>query len=249
MTKLHHWSEAPHAFYLDPAEWRAPFTLKESEARHLSQVLRIKPGETVKLLDGDGREGLFKVLRAGKNNVELNLLEEIIHPPPEARAIMAIAWTKALRRGYFMEKAVELGAWGIWFWQAERSQGKIPADGEKNWLGQLAAGAKQCGNPFIPHVAVFTGLRELITAADGLDRRIVLWEEAAFSPLIASEQLGQKGDTLYVIGPEGGIAEGEITAMRDGGFAVANLGDLVFRCETAASYCLALHHFYSRRNS
>ena len=98
-------------------------------------------------------------------------------PAPESRAVMALAFSKAVRRGFFMEKAVELGAHAIWLWQGDHSQGKLPADAAEACRGQLIAGAKQCGNPWLPQVEALTGgVDELVRRAATADRRILPWE-------------------------------------------------------------------------
>ncbi|MCL2123494.1 MAG: 16S rRNA (uracil(1498)-N(3))-methyltransferase, partial [Desulfovibrionaceae bacterium] len=143
-------------FYLPPEQWHPPFCIEGQEARHITRVLRLASGAELRLLDGAGREGLFHIAGVGKEHVELVLLSEKRHPAPVCRAIMAVAWNKAIRRGFFLEKAVELGAAEIWCWQALRSQGRIPDDARASWQGRLVAGLKQCGNPYLPLVRIFS---------------------------------------------------------------------------------------------
>ena len=132
-----------HRFYLPPDQWAHDLWLEGQEARHLVQVLRLAPGEEVLLLDGRGRSGRFAIAETGKKKARLVLLEEQTAPAPQSRAIMALAFSKAVRRGFFMEKAVELGAHAVWLWQGDHSQGKLPADAAEACRGQLIAGAKQ----------------------------------------------------------------------------------------------------------
>ena len=128
-----------HTFYIAPEYWGRQCTLAGQEARHLSQVLRIASGDTVRLLDGAGRSGLFRVCAVRKRDVDLEMTEETIHPRPASRAILALAWSKATRRGFFMEKAVEFAAHEIWLWQGDHSQGRMPADAGEAWTGPMIA--------------------------------------------------------------------------------------------------------------
>ncbi|MBE6440902.1 MAG: 16S rRNA (uracil(1498)-N(3))-methyltransferase [Desulfovibrio desulfuricans] len=235
-------------FYLPPERWGAQPTLEGQEARHLAQVLRIAPGAQVGLLDGRGRSGVFTVLESGKRTVRLARVSETLTPAPNARAVMALAYSKAVRRGFFMEKAVELGAHAVWLWQGERSQGRLsPAAGEAS-LGQMIAGAKQSGNPWLPEVRVLTrGVDELAERAREADHRILPWELQDGVHMLTPELAGQTGLTVYVIGPEGGFSERELTVLRQAQFTAVSLGCRVLRCETAATLCLGLHWWASQQ--
>jgi len=232
-------------FYLPPEQWKPPFGLDGQEARHITKVLRLGPGAELRLLDGAGREGVFRVAAVRKDRVELAPLSETTHSAPVCRAIVAVAWSKAVRRGFFLEKAVELGAAELWCWQARRSQGRMPDDVRENWQGGLVAGLKQCGNPYLPVVRVFSGgARELAAHAPGLPR-ILLQEPGESCPMIDLAQLGRKGDTVYIIGPEGGFDPRERETLITAGCVSASLGERPLRWETAAMMCLSLHWFCS----
>ena len=130
-----------HRFYLPPEQWAHDLWLEGQEAKHLVQVLRLAPGEEVLLLDGQGRSGRFAIAETAKKKARLVLQEEQMAPAPESRAVMALAFSKAVRRGFFMEKAVELGAHAIWLWQGDHSQGKLPADAAEACRGQPSSAA------------------------------------------------------------------------------------------------------------
>jgi 16S rRNA (uracil1498-N3)-methyltransferase len=230
-------------FYLPPERWQPPFCLEGQEARHITKTLRLAPGAEVRLLDGVGREGLFCIARVCKERVEFSLLSEITHPVPACRAILAIAWNKAVRRGFFLVPAVELGAAEIWCWQARRSQGRMPDDVRKNWMGQLVAGLKQCGNPYLPLVRAFPGGARALAAHAPEKPRILLQEPGGRCPVLDLARLGRQGDTVYVIGPEGGFDPQETEMLITAGCAPASLGERPLRWETAAIMCLSLHQF------
>ena len=235
-----------HRFYLPPEQWAHDLWLEGQEARHLVQVLRLAPGEEVLLLDGQGRSGRFSIAETAKKKARLVLQEEQMAPAPESRAVMALAFSKAVRRGFFMEKAVELGAHAIWLWQGDHSQGKLPADAAEACRGQLIAGAKQCGNPWLPQVeALAGGVDELVRRAAAADRRILPWEMQDTVNMLTPRLAGRSGTTVYVIGPEGGFSQRELDSLRAAQFTFVSLGARVLRCETAATLCLGLHWWAS----
>lgn len=235
-------------FYLPPGQWHDQVTLEGQEAHHLARVLRIPVGTQVTLLNGQGRTGTFTVCRIQKSTVHLTCVAETTTAAPRARAVMALASSKAVRRGFFMEKAVELGAHAVWLWQADRSQGTLSPAAEEACRRQMIAGAKQCGNPWLPDVAVLPqGVEELTERAAQAQYRILPWEGQVASCLLSPRLVGQEGLTVYVIGPEGGFSDRERVALQKADFTAVSLGARVLRCETAAVICLGLHWWVSQQ--
>ncbi|MDR3358281.1 MAG: 16S rRNA (uracil(1498)-N(3))-methyltransferase [Desulfovibrio sp.] len=237
------------AFYLPPECWGAEVCLKGQDARHLAGVLRLGKDSRVVLLDGRGRLGRFRIRGIDRESVHLERLEEQMFPRPVARAAMALAVSKAARRGFFLEKAVELGAHAIWIWQAEHSQNRLASSSEQSWRLRMIAGAKQCKNPWIPELRLlFRGIGEVAELAAAADRRVLLWEMQENVPLLSTETAGKEGLSVYVVGPEGGFSRRELAVLDAAGFVPASLGTRVLRCETAAALCLGLHWWASHLN-
>lgn len=210
-------------------------------------VLRLKPGNELLLLDGRGQSAFCRILAIRGNALDLEMIRQWESPRPESRPIIALALSKAVRRGFFFEKAAELGAWEIWLWQAERSQGAITEKLVQSCRAQLAAGAKQCHNAWFPALETVANAEKLAEKAQECASRLLPWEQKAGEPVIGLDQLGRKGDTVYVIGPEGGMTEQEAACLMQSGFAPVSLGERVLRCETAATLCLGLHCWASQR--
>ncbi|MBD5417740.1 MAG: 16S rRNA (uracil(1498)-N(3))-methyltransferase [Desulfovibrio sp.] len=223
----------------------AEILLDGQEAVHL-RVLRLEPGEAALLLDGKGRIGRCRVLAVGRREARLALLGWSFVPQPKSRAVMALALSKAVRRGFFMEKAAELGASGVWLWQGDHSQGRFPENAAAASLGQLVAGAKQCGNPWLPEVRAFDDIGGVIAQAAGADFRLLPWERQEGVPMLEPGMAGRAGVTVYVIGPEGGFSPRELAALREAAFTPVSLGARILRCETAAALCLGLHWWASQ---
>lgn len=228
------------SFYLPPDSWQPPYRLEGDEARHLAKVLRLGPGATVRCFDGAGREGLFTV-ETVKGGVTLELQSESMSTAPGCESWLALGWNKSTRRGWILEKAVELGATGILFWEASRSQGGMPGEPKATWSAQLVAGAKQCGNPWLPRIEMVQGgAAGVISRCRDFDQRYLLWESTDVGRGLDVSDLTGKARRVFVIGPEGGLTDAEAGRFQDAGFDAVTLGRRPLRWETAALLCLGL---------
>ncbi len=231
----------PDAFYLPPEGWGEPFVLTGSEAAHCARVLRKRPGEVVRLFDGQGREGLFEITAVSKDRVSLTARSLNRAPHPEIRIHLAAGFSRPARRDFFLEKAVELGAASIAFWQAARSQGRMPETPKEAWTAAAVSAAKQCGAAFVPRIETIAGgASGLIIHGAAWDRRFLLWEDPGLTRRISLADVAAPGDALFVLGPEGGLAPDEVRTFLDAGFTPLSLGPRVLRWETAGLAVLAL---------
>jgi 16S rRNA (uracil1498-N3)-methyltransferase len=244
-----------NSYHLPPDKWPAQpgarTVLSGPEARHLLGVLRARPGERLRLFDGLGRHGLFEIVAVlGKDKAEVAAQTLEIDPKPASGLVLALGWNKSSRRDWVLEKAVELDALGLLFWQAVRSQGSPPAEAKDSWREKCVQAAKQCGSAWLPELGIVAGgvdgLARIAASADGCyDACYVLDENAPQDALPDPASLAT-GSNLVVIGPEGGLERNEAEALVRAGFKPLSLGPRPLRWETAALYCLGLAHFAAR---
>lgn len=219
--------------------------LEDAEAHHLSAVLRVQKEEEVELMDGKGSIAQAKVLAFPKKTVELRLGAIEVFPEPQGGLILAVAWGKAARRSYVVEKAVEFGAKSLWFWQAARSNYPLPKSGDVG-QGSLLAGAKQCRNPFLPELLPLKSAKAMLEkvaslSADMPVHKHLLVEADHEGQLLGPQALAQQGYTVAIIGPEGGLTPEEVALFTKQGFQAYSMGKSVLRVESAALLVLGLH--------
>lgn len=242
-----------NSFYLAENMWPSHVgdtaVLTGGEARHMLTVLRSAENQTVRLFDGLGRDGLFRISSKEKNRALLETLQLNLHPVPINGLTLAIGWGKSKRRNYLFEKTVEMAGQGIVFWQAARSQGRVPNSPKDTWNEKCIQAAKQCGNLFLPALGTLPeGINGLIEFARDFDRCYIAWESADISQCLSPDSFSQ-GRSLVVIGPEGGFDDVEPEALLAAGFTAVSLGNSILRWETAATYCLSLAFYAGQKTS
>jgi len=230
-----------HTFYLSPEKWTEPYVLDQDEAHHLSRVLRMGPGQKVRILDGQGRMGFFLVQNCTRKEVLLEPEQIWTRPEPSRKLHLALGWNKSSRRSWLLEKAVELGAWRVVFWTGQNSQGRMERFRTDNWHKRLVSAAKQSINPWIPEIVCLRqGIHELITYAGSIPAKLVLWEQEKVQSLLDAYLQNKSPERVVVVGPEGGLTRQELEELNQAGFVSACLGPRVLRWETAALSVLCL---------
>lgn len=238
-------------FHLPPAAWQSG-VLTGDEARHLSQVLRIKPGGTVTVFDGLGRRAEAAVLSVSRDHVALKLGDAQSPPPPMPAITLAQAIPKGKNMDLIVQKAVELGVSAI---QPLVTRNTVvqPGEGKSDkWRRTALEACKQCGQDTLPDIADPLPLdRWLTTCGAGVPPAASLRLIASLAPGAQPfrETLRSHPATTAVtllIGPEGDFTLEETTAALAAGFLPVSLGSIVLRVETATLFSLsALRYEFS----
>jgi 16S rRNA (uracil1498-N3)-methyltransferase len=234
-------------FHLPASEWQSA-SLTGDEARHLSQVLRIKPGETITVFDGMGQRAKAEVLTVSRDLVSLKLGEPESPPIPLPEITLAQAIPKGKNMDLIVQKAVELGIARI---QPLVTKNTIvqPGEGKSDkWRRNALEACKQCGQDTFPKIADPLPFdRWIASLTESIDLKIIASLAPGALPLRETlhRHPGTTAATLLV-GPEGDFTAQEVDAAIAAGFHPVSLGSIILRVETATLYCLsALRYEFS----
>jgi 16S rRNA (uracil1498-N3)-methyltransferase len=215
--------------------------LPEQAGLHLARVLRLDAGAPITLFDGTGGEYAGTLERDGKKF----WARVGAHTPIERESPLTITLVQGVARGermdLIMQKATELGVARIVPVFAERSV--VKADGKQrerkreHWQAIVISACEQCGRNRVPEVAEPLALGDAIAALPAAGVRCLLAADAQ-QPLSA---LARRTDAsiALLIGPEGGLADGEEQFAFANGFTACRLGPRIMRTETAGLAALA----------
>ena len=219
--------------------------LPPSAARHV-QVLRMQPGETVTLFNGEGGEFDAVIERMGRSDVDVVVGS---HRPVEretARPVHLVVGMPANERmDWLVEKATELGVASIQPVLAQRSvlklQGERAGKKQAHWQGVAIAACEQSGRNKVPTVHPVVGLGQWVSALGTIARtsqcRLLLSLAAQAQPILTAAE--HQAEVLLLSGPEGGMTAQEEELALGIGFRRATLGPRVLRAETAPLAALA----------
>jgi 16S rRNA (uracil1498-N3)-methyltransferase len=233
-----------HRFYLPPAQCQGPtLGLTGPEAHHALDVLRLRKGDTVGVLDGAGREFECTVRGIDRKTVTLEVCQTYSSPAPDCRVTLVQAIPKGKLLETIIQKATELGACRVVPLLSERVATRLDNDAGAHKAGkwqQIAVEAiKQCGQRWLPQVETPATLPALLAGGERFDLSLVgaLRADARHPRHYFKEHPA----TLRLwIGPEGDFTDAELAAIQKSGAQPMNLGPLVLRCDTAAVYALSI---------
>jgi len=223
------------------------------EAHHALNVLRLKRGELVAVLDGTGNEFLCAVENSSRNAVTLSVSLKNSTPPPPCSITLMLAVPKGKIIESIIQKAVELGARRIVPLLTERVITSLDAEGagqkRDKWQQSAIEAIKQCGAAWLPKVESPTAMVQVLARRETFDLSLVgsLQKERRHPHECLDEfrvKCKRPPQSVAVwIGPEGDFTPEELQAIQTSGAMPVSLGRLVLRVETAAIYCLSILNY------
>lgn len=216
----------------------------KGEAEHIRRVLRLKAGDAVHVLDGEGMRYRVRLTDVDREEVRGAVLHREGY---DSESPVAVHLGQCLLKGQAMDgvvrRAVELGAASITPVVAARCQVPLKSAGGKigRWREIARAAAKQSGRSKIPPVhEAAAGLPAFCEHHAHADLKLIFWEEEATARLGDLRPAGVPANAALLIGPEGGFEAAEVAAARGFGFLPVGLGPRILRAETAPLVALAL---------
>ncbi len=183
-------------------------TVPVLQQRHLTKVLRLKPGDKLSYTDGLGNVGEGRLQSSGIERGQEHQVER-----PSDLVVAAAPPTNKERQRFLVEKLTEMGTKRLIWIKTKHSEGRVAKDAK-----------------------LFSWVLSAVEQSRGAWLMDVSSELIPLSALDASKVFCQPGGSdepmpgdVLVVGPEGGFAENEIAGERQFG-----LGPTILRVETAA---------------
>lgn len=211
------------------------------EAHHAVAVRRLREGEQVVLTDGLGTSVTGEVTSTGKRVFSLTVGSVAREARPEPAVTVVQALPKGERGELAVEVLTEVGVDRVVPWAASRSvavwKGERAVRSHAKWQATAREAAKQSRRSWLPTVTPLATTGDLAAVVAAADLAVVLHEDAT-APLSAVD-VPASGRIVVVVGPEGGIAPDELTALEAAGAHPVRLGAEVLRTSTAGVVAVA----------
>ncbi len=215
--------------------------LDEIEARHATQVLRKKLGDTVQLTDGKGTLFEGDIIELGKKTCTIGIKNTIEnYQKRDFYLHIAIAPTKNIDRlEWFLEKATEIGIDEITPLTCARSERTVIKP--ERLRGVLLSAMKQSLKTFLPKMSELTDYQRFMMSDFSFfqNNQFICYCNDDSTPLLShifqnNKNTNQKPqNAVILIGPEGDFTEGEVAQALQKEFQGVSLGQSRLRTETA----------------
>jgi len=220
-------------------------TIEGEDVRHISNVLRAVPGDTLVLSDESGTDYEAVIERVERDKIITRITASrpnYTEPPVEITLFQGLP--KADKMETVIQKCVEIGVKRIVPVITARTVVKLAGTKEiasktARWRRIALEAAKQCDRGIIPKVGEPVGFAAALEMAGDCDLKIIPYEEDREGSL--KELLRQYGGRseagqrriAILIGPEGGFEPSEVEEAARSGFCPVTLGPRILRTETA----------------
>ena len=225
-------------FFMPVAELQPAFLNLTGENAAHAKVLRLKPGDTVTVCDGNGTDHTCTISDLSQGQVSL----VVRHSAPtaaEAKCAVRIflAFAKADKLEHVVQKATELGAAEVIAFPSKRcvSTPDVGALTKKlaRWNKIAASAAAQSGRGRIPAVTAAASFDAALAQAAQAELPVLFYENEQRRTF--REAIGDAtfASAALMTGPEGGFTSEEIQTAQQAGLQICTLGPRILRCETA----------------
>lgn len=238
-----------HRFFISMPIREGIACFDQSEEKHITKVLRLKPGDQVLGVDGSGKEYLISLM-GNKNNYLQGRVEEehTVSREPGFKLTLVQGLVKTEKMDLIIQKAVELGVYEIIPLLARYSVVKLNEDKidkrMEKWNRIVIEACKQSGRSIPPKIRTPETFKSMIVKYSNKNTILLYEKEKDTSLKIALKELSKRDEAFdsinLWIGPEGGFSEAEIELARSNNFIIAGLGPRILRSETAALVATAI---------
>ena len=223
----------------------------EQVSHQIAQVLRLKTGDEVIVLDNSGFEYPVEITQLNPRSVSGKVgAGRRAAAEPAARLTLYLGLTQREKFEWMLQKCTEIGAAGFVPVITSRSlvQSEKDVAGKfERWQRILCEAAEQCGRGCIPSLSQAVKFETAVQSAGQYPLALFLWEEEhsrslrqALGDYLKRQPAGALRKAALFIGPEGGFSEQEASLAEQAGALPVSLGKRILRMETAALAATAL---------
>jgi 16S rRNA (uracil1498-N3)-methyltransferase len=239
-----------HRFFVEPELVAAEHvTLPAPLAHQVRDVLRLRRGEQIVLLDNRGGEFITELREVSRRAVcGVVVARRMGAAEPRVALVVYQGLLKAAKFEWILQKGTEMGVQAFVPVHCQRSvAGPADADASKiqRWKRILREAAEQCGRAAVPELLAPRTLATALAEQSEATLTLFAWEGERETTLrdaltVAHQGLFRPAHVALFIGPEGGFSAEEAQLAVQHGAQIVTLGQRILRAETAALAAAAI---------
>lgn len=222
-------------------------TLAGENARHIGKVLRGKIGDEITLCDGYGTDYTARILNITKGEIIAEVLKSYrSNSEADIDVILIQGLPRSDKMDYIIQKCTEVGICKIIPCKMERCVVKLDTEKDvlkktERWQRIAKEAAQQSGRGVIPKIENPVDFNIAIDILKKSDICFAAYEGKCDYTLkqVLNSSKGPK-TVGFIIGPEGGFDDREVSAIINSGIKTVSLGNRILRCETAGAVVTAI---------
>jgi 16S rRNA (uracil1498-N3)-methyltransferase len=212
--------------------------LSPEESWHCARVLRLKSGQKINALNGNGIIWEAELSTVHDKQTTAIIINEILVNKRDFVLHLAVAPVKnSDRLEWLIEKIIELGVEKITFLLCKNSERKSVNLERLNKIVESAV--KQSGQAFKPILSNIEGFTEFIKSQSTLDANKLIAHCFPTEKITLSSCKVDKKNIIFLIGPEGDFRDDEVKLALGSDFIPVSLGNSRLRTETAAVHAVS----------
>lgn len=235
-------------FYVSPPQiCDSIATITGSEHHHLRNVLRTKPGETVRIIDGKGNVYTAQILEAHDKQLscEARILTHEFHPLISPKLTLFQGLPKNDKMELILRKTTELGVTQIIPLHSEYALQKPSQNRYERWHRVLISATKQSERAWLPELCSPQAFETSLGQLDKFSVCLFLSPHRDHDLDIQHikkvlREVARPDAIALFVGPEGGFSDQEVSSAIKSGCIPVTLGKNILRTETAAIVAVAV---------
>ena len=238
-----------HTFYVPPSQIQSHIaTITDSEHHHLRNVLRTTPGETIRIIDGQGNVYTAEVLGTNTNRSlsEARILTHEFYAKPPFSLTLFQSLPKNDKMELILQKTTELGITQIVPMHSEHALQKPSQNRCERWHRVVVSATKQCKSAWLPELCSPQMFEASLAQLEKFSLRLLFISPKHSGGAqtqhikIVLRRVPAPTTIALFVGPEGGFSDQEVTSLVDSGCVPVTLGTNTLRTETAAIAAVAV---------
>ncbi len=226
--------------------------LDKNLQHHLRNVLRLKVGECILLVDEHPKRYEARVTASHPHPIALSIESETLPPLKNSPTIrLAVAFIKKDKMDWLVQKATELGVSSFTPLITERTvirpEMKNTLHQQTRWEKIAREAAQQSCQWRIPHIETPLPFETFLSEKNHDAFQVICTERHVSLPGQTNirDAISGKNRGTILIGPEGGWTTSEQSQAGAAGFNPISLGEHILRTETAALAILSILQYES----